>query len=109
MLDRRAELRLLCADVVEIEWKHNNGRTRRCTANLEDISHNGVGLQVETPVPLLTTVHLRHERGELAGKVKYCVLRETGYYSGVEFEQGCRWSPSSFRPRHLLNPRRLKT
>src|SRR5437867_3666386 len=108
MVDRRVGLRMLCGDVVELEWKHNNGPTCRCIANLEDISHTGVGLQVETPVTLLTTVRLRHEQGELAGKVKYCFLRETSYYLGVEFEQGCRWSPSSFRPRHLLNPRRLK-
>ena len=108
MLDRRAEPRLLCADVVEIEWTDKSGRTRHCAANLEDISPSGLGLQVEHPVPLLTTLHISHERGELIGRVKSCVLRETAYSLGVEFEQGCRWSPGSFRPRHLLNPRRLK-
>ena len=107
MLDRRTEPRLLCADLVEINWADKNGRTRRCPANLEDISRSGLGLQVEHPGPLLTTVLISHEQGELVGKVKSCVLRRSGYLLGVELEQGFRWSPSSFRPRHLLNPRRL--
>lgn len=105
MLDRRTEPRLLCADLVEINWTDRNGR--RSPANLEDISRSGLGLQVEHPVPLLTTVHISHEQGELVGKVKSCVLRHSGYLLGIELEQGFRWSPSSFRPRHLLNPRRL--
>ena len=109
MLDRRAEPRLLCADVVEIEWTDKSGHTHHGAANLEDISRSGLGLQVEQPVPLLTTVHIRHERGELVGKIKSCVLRHSGYLLGVEFEQGFRWSPGSFRPRHLMNPRRLKS
>jgi len=108
MLDRRSEPRLLCADVVEIEWTEKSGHTRHSAANLEDISQSGLGLQVEHPVPLLTTVRISHERGELIGRVKSCVLRHYGYLLGVELEQGCRWSPGSFRPRHLLNPRRLK-
>jgi len=108
MLDRRAEPRLLCADVVEIEWTDKSGHSRHCAANLEDISQSGLGLQVEHPVPLLTTVHISHERGELIGRVKSCILRHSGYLLGVEFEQGFRWSPGSFRPRHLMNPRRLK-
>jgi len=107
MLDRRAEPRLLCADVVEIEWADKSGQTCHWAANLEDISQSGLRLQVEHPVPLLTTVHIRHERGELIGRVKSCVLRHFGYQLGVEFEPGFRWSPGSF-PRHLLNPRRLK-
>ena len=108
MLDRRAEPRLLCADVVEIERTDKSGHTCQCVANLEDISQSGLGLQVEHAVPLLTTVHISHERGELVGKVKSCVLRHSGYLLGVEFEQGFRWSPDIFRPRRLLNPRRLK-
>jgi len=108
MLDRRAELRQLCADVVEIEWTDNSGHSRHCAANLEDISQSGLGLQVEHPVSLLTTIHISHEKGELVGRVKSCILSHAGYLLGVEFEQGFRWSPDIFRPRRLLNPRRLK-
>jgi len=61
MLDRRTEPRLLCADVVELEWTDKSGRTRHCAANLEDISPSGLGLQVERSVPLLATVRILHE------------------------------------------------
>ena len=108
MLDRRLEPRMLCADMVEVCWK-TNGRDRRCSAGLEDISPSGACLQIERPIPLQTKVQLRHEAGELSGKVKYCTSRETGYFLGVEFEQESRWSRRIFNPRHLLNPRRLKS
>jgi hypothetical protein len=108
MLDRRVEPRMLCADVVEVRWK-TNGRNHHCTAGLEDISPSGACLQLERPVPLLSTVHIHHAEGELTGTVKYCTLRETGYFLGVEFEPGCRWSSGILRPRHLLNPRRLRS
>jgi hypothetical protein len=102
-------LRMLCADVVEIHWKEKNGRNRRKTANLEDISPSGARLQVEHPVPPSTMVRIRHGRGELTGEVKYCVLCESGYFLGVEFEPDSRWSQARFRPRYLLNPRRLRS
>ena|ERR1700733_9645942 len=106
MLDRRVGLRMLCADVVEIYWKENR-RNRRCTANLEDISPSGACLQVERAIPLLTMVRIRHERNELTGKVKYCISRDIGYFLGVEFEPGSRWSERGFHPRHLIDPRQL--
>lgn len=109
MLDRRVETRLLCADLVDIEWKDPNGRSRRGVANLEDISLSGACLQVDRPVPLGTALHISYPNGELTGKVKYCVFREIGYFLGIEFNDGCRWSQRSFRPQHLLDPRRLIT
>ena len=108
MLDRRVEIRMLCADVVDILWKDENGRVRRSQANLEDISSSGAGLEFEHPVPVLATVRIRHPRGELTGKVKYCVLRETGYLVGVEFDEGCRRLEAGFRPRNLFDPRKLR-
>ena len=107
MFDRRIEPRMLCADVVDVQWKDQNGRTRRGVANLEDISLSGACLQVERPVPLGTAFRISYPNGELAGKVKYCVFREIGYFLGIEFEPGSRWSQRHFRPQHLLDPRRL--
>jgi hypothetical protein len=43
----------------------------------------------------------------LVGKVKYCVYREIGYFLGIEFEAGSRWSLRQFKPQHMLDPRRL--
>ncbi len=107
MLERRIETRLLCADLVDVQWKDQTGRIRRGVANLEDISLSGACLQVERPVPLGTPFRIAHTNGTLMGKVKYCVFREIGYFLGVEFEPGQRWSQRSFRPQHLLDPRRL--
>ncbi|HET8548392.1 MAG TPA: PilZ domain-containing protein [Bryobacteraceae bacterium] len=107
MQNRRAEPRLLCADLVDIQWKDKAGRTRRAVANLEDISLSGACVQLEMPVPLETRLHISYPRGELRGRVCYCIYREIGYFLGVEFEPGFRWSLRSFKPQHLLDPRRL--
>jgi hypothetical protein len=107
MLDRRIEPRLLCADLVDIRWKDKTGKTRRTVANLEDISLSGACLQVDRPIPPQSTIQITYPKGELLGKVRYCVYREIGYFLGVEFEPGSRWSLRSYKPQHLLDPRRL--
>ncbi|MBI1895072.1 MAG: PilZ domain-containing protein [Acidobacteria bacterium] len=107
MHNRRVETRLLCADLVDVQWKDKSGRTRRAIANLEDISMSGACVQVDLPVPLNTVLRISYPKGNLQGKVCYCVYREIGYFLGVEFEPGFRWSLRSFRPQHLLDPRRL--
>jgi hypothetical protein len=107
MMDRRIEPRLLCADLVDVQWKDQTGRVRRSVANLEDISLSGACLQVDRPVPLGTPYRITYPKGVLVGKVKYCVFREIGYFLGIEFEAGSRWSRNDFRPQHLLDPRNL--
>lgn len=107
MLDRRVEPRMLCADLVDVQWKDKSGRTRRSVANLEDISLSGACLQVDRPIPLNSGLLISYPKGELSGKVRYCVFREIGYFLGVEFDDGCRWSQRHFKPQHLLDPRRL--
>ncbi len=59
------------------------------------------------PIPLQTDLRINYPKGELLGKVRYCVYREIGYFLGIEFEPGCRWSARHFKPQHLLDPRRL--
>jgi hypothetical protein len=107
MMDRRVEHRLLCADLVDVQWKDPTGRLRRSVANLEDISISGACLQVDRPVPLGTPYKICYPKGLLSGFVKYCVFREIGYFLGIEFEPGTRWSRHEFKPQHLLDPRRL--
>jgi hypothetical protein len=107
MLDRRFETRMLCADLVDVQWKDQTGRRRRGVANLEDISLSGACLQVDRPVQLGTLFRISYPNGELMGKVKYCVFREIGYFLGIEFDSDSRWSQRHFRPQHLLDPRRL--
>ena len=45
--------------------------------------------------------------GVLVGKAKYSVFREIGYFIGIEFEAGSRWSRNDVRPQHLIVPRHL--
>ncbi len=107
MLDKRYEPRLLCADMVELCWKDKSGRSKKSVANLEDIALSGACLQLDVPIPLQTAVRITHAKGELAGKVKYCVFREIGYFLGIEFDEDSRWSQKHFKPQHMLDPRRL--
>jgi hypothetical protein len=98
---------MLCADLVDIQWQDKAGKTRRAIANLEDISISGACVQLDAPIPLQTPLRISYPTGELHGRVCYCVYREIGYFLGVEFEPGFRWSLRQFRPQHLLDPRRL--
>jgi hypothetical protein len=107
MFDKRLEARMLCADLMDVHWRDKSGRARKALANLEDISLTGACLQLDMPIPLETALRIAHPKSEFQGRVRYCVFRETGYFIGVEFEPGCRWSRSRFRPKHMLDPRVL--
>lgn len=107
MQERRTDSRLLCADLVETSWQDASGRQQRHVANLEDISLCGICLQAETQVATGTRISMCYGDGELVGTVRYCVFRDRGYFLGIEFEEGCRWSTQHFRPQHLIDPREL--
>lgn len=107
MQDRRIEPRMLCADLVKVEWRDESGRSRKSVANLEDISLSGACLQLDDPIPLHTTLRIRHSRVAFLGTTRYCVYREIGYFIGVQFDPGTRWSEKLFKPMHLLDPRTL--
>lgn len=106
-MERRSEPRMLCADLVDVRWRDTAGRTKRAVANLEDISLSGACLQLETKVPVGTPVRISYSRGEFVGIVRYCMYKEIGYFLGVQFEPGYKWSSREFRPLHLLDPRSL--
>jgi len=107
MNERRIQPRLLCADLVDVEWKDGMGRRHSAIANLEDISLSGACLQMEEAIPLHAKVSINYPKGELQGACRYCVYREIGYFIGIQFEAGVKWSRKDFKPQHLLDPRRL--
>jgi hypothetical protein len=98
---------MLCADLVEVEWRDSRGILQRQTANLEDISTNGACIQLEQPVDVGATLRIIHPRKTLVGEVRYCVYRDIGYFLGVELDPSTKWSPKMFKPMHMLDPRRL--
>jgi len=107
MVERRWERRLLCADLVRIEWRESGGETRRMTALLEDISKSGACLQTDCPVPVNVLVRLRHGRTMLEGMVTYCAYHDIGYFAGITFAGRHSWSERLFRPKHLVDPAKL--
>ncbi len=107
MPDRRLEPRLLCADLVNVQWTDETGQARTVLANLEDISLSGACLQLDTPIPQETVLRLMHRKLDMRARVRYCVFRDTGYFLGVKFEPGFQWSRRLFRPKHMLDPRSL--
>lgn len=103
MSERRSEVRMLCADMMEVCWKDRAGKTQRATALLEDICASGACLQLEMPVPLGSEIHWKCPRQEFTGFVRYCVYREIGYFAGVEFSSASKWSEKTYKPQHLLD------
>lgn len=107
MMERRSEVRMLCADMVELYWRDHEDRNWKAMALLEDISASGACLQLEMALPLGVEVHWNSPRQELSGTVRYCVYREIGYFAGVEFDPSSKWSKKTFRPKHLLDLKHL--
>ncbi len=98
---------MLCADMVEVDWVDGSGHRDGGTGLLEDISPSGACLQLEQPAPLGAWIRWRTEEHEFSGRIRYCVYREIGYFVGVEFEPGSKWSQGTFEPRHLLDLQKL--
>jgi len=108
MQDRRTKPRMLCADLVDVEYQDQAGKEQQITANLDDISTNGVCLQTEESIEIGTRLQIKHSRGQFAGDVRYCkFIKDAGYFLGVEFVGDCQWTRKQFKPMHLLDPRRL--
>jgi hypothetical protein len=103
MQERRTEVRMLCADMVEVTWRDHAGKWSSVTGLLEDISASGACLQLDTAAPLGAEIRWKSQENEFTGRVRYCLYREIGYFVGVEFMSGSKWSESSFRPQHLLD------
>ena len=107
MRERRLEVRMLCADLIQVWWKDAAGRNFEAQAVLEDISSSGACLQFEIAVPLGTVLRWRSPKKEFEGIVRYCVYREIGYFVGVQFARGSEWSKAIYQPQHLLDLEQL--
>ena len=108
MLERRWERRLLCADLVQIEWNDQAGETQAMTALLEDISRSGACLQTDSPVPVNARIRVHHGRKMLEATVSYCSYHEIGYFAGITFSPEQPWSERMFRPKHLVDLAKLE-
>ena len=107
MQDKRSEVRMMCADVVQASWTGKDGSRQQADALLENISPSGACLQFEVGVPLGVNLRFTCEEHEFTGEVRYCSYNEIGYFVGVELEPRSQWSRRMFKPRHLLDLQEL--
>jgi len=97
----------MCADMVGVHWKDQSGRGHSFTALLEDISNSGACLQTDNPLPMGVQLELQYREAKLEGTVSYCFFREIGYWVGVQFNPDKKWTERKFRPKHMLNVKKL--
>jgi hypothetical protein len=109
MEERRTEERMLCAELVKIEWRDKSGRRCVRTAHVEDISLSGACVSLETTVIRGAEIAIRYGDGELKGTIQYCLYRDGSYFLGIQFTEGCKWSSRHYKPEHLLDPGALIT
>jgi hypothetical protein len=64
---------------------------------------------MEMEIPLGTNISIAHSKGELEGRVRYCVYRDIGYFLGIQFEPGVKWTQGNYRPMYLFDPSELRT
>lgn len=105
MRERRAEPRLWCSDLIKVHVE--GGEPAELMANLEDISPSGACVQFEQAVPAGARVALMLGRRKFSGQVKHCTRNEIGYFAGVQFDAGQKWSRKIYEPKHLLDPARV--
>ncbi|HUQ93619.1 MAG TPA: PilZ domain-containing protein [Bryobacteraceae bacterium] len=106
-VERRAEPRLWCSDLVQVWWKPSDRWKRKGVAVLEDISRSGACIQLEVPLPFATPVRIKHPSWNVEGEVRYCMYRDEGYFIGVHLSGDSNWDEKSFRPKHLLDPSKV--
>jgi hypothetical protein len=106
MRERRAEVRLWCSDLIKVRVE--GAEPAELTVNLEDISPSGACLQLEQSLPVGARLALRLGRRTFRGQVRYCVYHEIGYFAGIEFDAGRKWSRELYQPKHLLDPTRVR-
>ena len=104
--ERRGSKRLLCSDLVQVQWVNSSGERFYEIAILENLSLAGVGLFTGVPLAIEAEVHIKGNNTELVGRVKQCVFRENGYVVGLELDEASKLAQkpgNHFVPEHLLD------
>lgn len=104
MGDARGETRYLCSELVKLERLG----APPVTVILDNISASGACVESEVEVREGSHVRLICGTKTFRGTVRYCVRRGDDYFVGIVFEPGSKWSKARFRPKHLLDPRKVK-
>jgi len=105
MEERRSELRLLCSELITLTVEDAAGWEG--TVNLEDISASGACVQLEQPVPRSAKVTVWLGGHAFGGTVKHCTQNEIGFFAGIQFDAGMKWSRAIYEPMHLFDPMQM--
>jgi hypothetical protein len=107
--NRRAERRLLCADLVKARWVTEAGERREEVAILEDLSPSGASLFLGVPAPEGLKITLATPEREFIGVVRHCAPAPNGYLVGMQFHEAAGWrgDAAAYTPEHLLDVARL--
>ncbi len=92
----------MCSDFVQISFLGQAERLVSHVGLLEDVSPDGMCLNLDLPVPTGQTVQVHTKGFEGKARVSYCHLGEYGYQAGLEFVDGCSWDRETWQPKHLL-------
>ena len=107
MRERRAEPRLWCSDLIKVRIEDLGGAPAEVIANLEDISPSGACVQFEHAVQPGARLCLRLGQHNFHGCVMHCTHNEIGYFVGVRFDAGRKWTRQAYEPKHLVDPARV--
>ena len=109
MPERRAEPRFLCSDLVDLRWRDESRHDHSETVVLENISASGASVQSEISISEGTDVRVLCGKREFRGVVRSCYWRDDGYFVGIAFDADSRWSKAKYKPKHLLDPREVRS
>jgi hypothetical protein len=105
----RSEHRLLCSDLVRLQWSVRNGGRCEEVAVLEDLSTTGANLLMGVVVEEGASVTVSKGDKEFHGTVRGCIMECNGYLVGVDFEAGSQWmGRAEYVPEHLLDVSQLR-
>ncbi len=99
-VNRRAESRLLCSDLIQLRWMDRQRVRHKETVVLEGFSTSGASMLVGTAIVEGTAVTVCGGAEVLRAVVRHCDPVPNGYLIGVLF-----WGqPRNYVPEHLLDP-----
>ena len=84
--DTRRQERVEFSDPIRLCWEENSQATRFGFGRCLNLSRNGLGIEMSTPIPLRTAVSFRCERSGLSATaiVRHCEQRRGQYMIGLE-------------------------
>jgi len=104
---RHAKTNFLCSELVNVKFIDDSGQPQIATANLEEISHGGMTLLIDSTVPIGTAVSIEAQGHVLRGRITHTEHDDLlGWYLGVKLSARSPWSPDLFVPTHLLDVHR---